>query len=150
MTSIASNVIPALSRDPPSFQRHRWKAEVLGEIAPRRIDRMNEVVLPRSRPALNSLFARNRLVHRFVDFEPDKALDPVSLGEAAHHAFAMLPDTARQVRSYARVQRAVRRSREQVDTRLPVGVHCSSKAEGRSRLKAGMTNLLSYTHPFGS
>jgi len=105
-------VIPALSRDPPSLQRQRWKAEVLGKIAPGRVLAMDEIVFPRTRPALDPLLAEEGLLHRVVGFEPDQPLDAVSIGESGHDTFAMLPNSPRQVRRYACIQRAVRRSRQ--------------------------------------
>ena len=134
-----SSVIPALSRDPPSLQRQRLKSEILGKIAPRRIVGVNEIVLPRARPSLDPLLAENGRVHLFVKLKPDEPLDPVLPRETAHRPVAVLPDARGQVRGHAGIERAVGRLRQDVDARLPVGVHGVSKEEGGSRLKAGMT-----------
>jgi hypothetical protein len=71
-------VIPALSRDLPSSS-------------------VNQVVFPRSRPAVDPLLAQNGRVHFFVNLKPDEPLDLISARETAHRPFAMLPDTRREV-----------------------------------------------------
>ena len=114
----SANVIPALSRDPPSFQRQRIEAEILGKIAPGRIDRMDQIVLPRARPAFDALLADYGLLHRLVRLEPDEPLDSVMLSEPANSARAMLVDAAQKVGRHTRIQCRMRRSREHVNARL--------------------------------
>jgi len=68
---------------------------------------MNQIVFPGSRPALDPLLSSDCRFHRFVRFEPDKALDAVALREAVDQPFPMLMDAGEKPRRDSRIEGAV-------------------------------------------
>ena len=94
---VASPVIPALSRDPPSLQRQRRKPEIFSEVTPSGILLMNQFILPRARPAFDPLLSLDCRFHRLVTLEPYEPPDAVTACEASNEALPVLPNAHRQV-----------------------------------------------------
>src|SRR5262245_2373987 len=126
---------PGLEPGSALSQRPRIEPEILRKIAPGRIVLLNPVVFPGARPALDALLADDRCFHRLVNLEPDEALDAVTARKTRHDSFAMLPNTPRQVRCHARVQRAAGCASEDINARLPF--HRRNEGQGGSRIKSG-------------
>lgn len=101
----------------------RRQPEFLGQIAPLRIGRLDQLDLPLALPILVSRLARDRGVHRPGEFEPDERFDAIAFGEAVEAAVAVLDDALDQVRGDAGVERAVAGAGHDIDAGLKVGVH---------------------------
>src|SRR3546814_11712785 len=96
---------------------------VLAQMEPGRVRLWVCLDLPFPLPIIDLLVARDRVVHRPGEFEPDERLDAVSFGEAVEAAVAMLADALDQVRGDAGVERAVARAGHDRGVGLEVGVH---------------------------
>ena len=88
------------------------------QILPVRVVTFNQGDFPVAQPAFDSLFARDRGLHRFGRFEPDQTRDVVLFREAVEGSIAVLDDAADQIRRRAGVERAVMAAGEDVDERI--------------------------------
>jgi hypothetical protein len=73
-------------------------------------------------------------------FEPDETLDFIVLGVTCEASFAMLVDALDEVRRDPGVERAMRRTRENIDAGM--ALHHPMKRQGGSRVKPGMTRIM--------
>lgn len=101
----------------------RRQPQFLGQIAPIRVNRLDQFDLPFPLPVLDLLLTRDRGVHRPGEFEPDERFDAIAFGEAVETAVAVLDDALDQVRGDAGIERAVPRAGRDSDAGLEVGVH---------------------------
>ena len=90
------------------------------EVVPMRVVALDQVHFPVAVPLLDSLLGRDRRFHRVGHFVPDQADDAVMAGKAFEGAFAVLENSADEVRGHAYVQRAVIAVAEDVDAGLSV------------------------------
>lgn len=101
----------------------RRQSQLLRQIPPLRVRRLDQLDLPFALPVLDLLLARDRGVHRSGEFEPDERLHAIAVGEAAETAAPVLADALDQVRGDAGVERAMPRARHDIGAGLEVGVH---------------------------
>ena len=111
-TRTALDILPRHSRErgnpAPSNRPVQWrKADILGEITPVWIGRLDQLKLPVPRPLLDPFFAQDGAVHRRMLLEPDQQLDAMFAGEAGDVARAMLMDAGHDLGRDTDVQRAV-------------------------------------------
>lgn len=99
--------------------RNGRKAEVLGKVAPSRIDGVDQILFERPGPALDLLFATDGARHRLVLFEPQQSLDGLTTGESVGMLLAMLVDALHKLGRDAGVECALRRPHQQINARLP-------------------------------
>src|SRR3546814_12720897 len=88
----------------------RWRrsaAEAAPEVGPLRIVALDQVDLPRARPALQRLLAADCRLDAVKHIEIDEGLHALPLREAFDEPLAMLIDAAWQVVCHADVERAI-------------------------------------------
>lgn len=112
----------------------RRQPQLLGQIAPFGVRRLDQFDLPLALPVLDLLLARDRGVHRPGELEPDKRFDVIMFGEAVETAVAVLVYALDQVRGDAGVERAVACAGGDIDAGLEAGVH---GVEARAAMEPG-------------
>ncbi len=108
---------------PPSFRRKPESSNggsnnVVVQIAPLRIAKLDEFKFPGAAPFLDGLFALNCRLDRHMRFEPDQAMNTIFLCKPLHKVVFVLPNALYEVRRYARVKRTVSAAGEDIHAGL--------------------------------
>src|SRR5689334_11593530 len=94
--------------------------EVVVEVVPLWIDRLDQANLVQARPVFQHLLASDSCGNVVMRLGVNEALQRVPRGETLHGTCAMLPGTARQVAGDADVERPLRPVRHDVDPGAPM------------------------------
>ncbi len=115
--------------------KKRWRrriAKVVVEIAPLRIDLLNQRNLPSAPPFLDRFFPRDRRRHLAVLLKPNKLRAAMIPRKAFELALTMLIRTLNQVRRHAKIQRPIPPVRHKVNSDELVPQHAHTVAASPS------------------
>ena len=85
----------------PHARSERWQAQPHRKVPPLRVLGIDQIDLPLSVPVFELLLPGNGVLHVSEHLEMDEAVDFVAAGEAGQQPFAMLHETAEQIRNVA-------------------------------------------------
>lgn len=110
---------PGESRGPAPNdpERDRLPDDVLIQVAPFRVVRLDQRQLPSPSPLLDGLLPLERGSHGRVYLVPYQRMHAVALGEPSDEVLLVLPDAPSEVRGDADVERAVAPAGKDVDAR---------------------------------
>ena len=108
---------------PPIARRNGGKSQPRRKVMPVWVSALDQVDFPLAVPSFELLLAQNGWFHLVEPFKVDELVDIVETGEAAGSTFAVLPQSANEVRRNADVKRATRLACKNVDARLAFVPH---------------------------
>jgi hypothetical protein len=98
------------------------------QVSPIGVFRLDEVQLPSARPTLHRLLAPNGRRHPLESLEPDQPLAVVSFGKAVEDALLVLTHALPQIAGYTDIERAVAAAGHDVGRDDGAITHASSVA----------------------
>src|SRR6516164_8806752 len=99
--------------------RKKPLSHIVIEVSPVRIGAFDQLDLPRPSPFLDLLFAKDRLGHRFVEFDIDEKMNAVGLGDSVERSGPMVPHPRHDLRRHADIEGAVSLAGENIDAWAP-------------------------------
>ena len=99
------------------------QTERLGQVAPFRVSRLDQIDFPRPVPILELFLARDGIGHVVEHLDMDEPVDGIASDETVRLATTMLPQSLGEVRGDADIKRASRLAGKDVDARVALGRH---------------------------